>query len=182
MRRWLLVATLTACAIACGIDARGLLDTGGTTATTDGGGPLGQPDGSDGTPTDSGGAGEGSPMIDGAGPSRGRVTNGLILLYELEENGGDVAKDTSGVAPALDLGIPPNVKWMPKALSFDVAAHAKTLGPATKIVQRCGATNAITVEAWFRYVGCRERRDDVEPGHDRLRPAELDPPVRTLDA
>lgn len=146
MRRWLLLATLTA----CGIDARGLFET---TAAPGDAGPVGQTDGSvEPPPDDSGAGGEASPTVDAAGPSRGRVTNGLILLYELEENGGDVAKDTSGVAPALDLGIPANVKWMPKALNFDAAAHAKTLGPATKIVQRCSATNAITIEAWFRYV------------------------------
>lgn len=120
-----------------------------TNASVDGGG------GGAGTPID------GATIVDGGGdattdgpttPSRGRVTDGLIALYELEENGGTLAKDTSGVAPALDLDVPPAVKWIPKALDFDVAAHVKSASPATKIVQRCGATNAITVEAWFKYV------------------------------
>jgi hypothetical protein len=44
------------------------------------------------------------------------------------------------------------VTWVPKALKFDVAAHVKSIAPAAKIAQRCGATNAITVEVWFTYV------------------------------
>lgn len=136
---------------ACGIDARGQLAPD-STASVDGGGPgPGAPDGGGATPTDA----DVGDVVTNDGPStpaRGRVTDGLVALYELEENGGAVAADTSGVAPALDLGVPPAVKWMPKALVFDVAAHVKSTAAATKIVQRCKATNAISIEAWFKYV------------------------------
>lgn len=149
-RGWLV---LLGSAVACGIDARGTLGADPKAASGDSGAP-GPGDGGGGPSpdTDATGGGDGSVPADGASPSRGRVTDGLIALYELEENGGTIAKDTSGVAPALDLGIPVAVKWMPKALKFDVAAHVQSTGPATKIVTRCGAANAVTIEAWIRYV------------------------------
>jgi hypothetical protein len=149
-RRWLFFVGLTA----CGIDARGQLEPDDAQASAQP--PSGVTDGGEASldgsvPTDA--EMLDAPATDGpTTPSRGRVTNGLIALYELEENGGTVAKDTSGVAPALDLGVPSGVTWIPKALKFDTAAHVKTATAATKIVQRCGATNAITVEAWFEYV------------------------------
>lgn len=151
-QRWLLLVSLTA----CGIDARGQFvpddaqtSTQSPSPSDDAGDPV--------VPTDAEIADALVPPIDGPNdgpttPPRGRVTNGLIALYELQENGGTIGADTSGVAPKLDLVVPPAVKWMKDALNFDVAAHVKTNGPATKIVQRCGATNAITIEAWIKYV------------------------------
>jgi hypothetical protein len=87
-----------------------------------------------------------------AAANRGRVTTGLVALYEIEEPAGAIAYDTSGFAPPLDLVVPATgVSRSGGALVFAQAAHVQSSGPASKIVTACMATQEITIEAWIAY-------------------------------
>jgi hypothetical protein len=81
------------------------------------------------------------------------VTDGLLLLYDFEENGGSIVGDRSGVSPPLDLTINNGnaVAWIPGGLSI-VAPTLVSSGDAaaTKVIDGCMATNEITLEVWFR--------------------------------
>jgi len=82
----------------------------------------------------------------------GRVTAGIVALYDLEEGAGSVVHDVSGVAPPMDLSVsdPSSVTWTSGALSLDSATHVRTMGPASKLYAACTATNEFTIEAWIR--------------------------------
>lgn len=81
----------------------------------------------------------------------GRVTDGLISLYGFEEGSGQTVYDQSGVAPAMDLNITSmnGVAWSAGRLSVQNATNIMTMGPATKLIEACRATNAITIETWI---------------------------------
>ncbi len=82
----------------------------------------------------------------------GRVTDGLVALYQFDDGSGTTVSDTSGVAPALDLEIAdlPNVTWLAGGLSVDSSTQIASPGAATKIVTACQLTNELTVEAWVK--------------------------------
>ncbi|MCA9584396.1 MAG: LamG domain-containing protein [Myxococcales bacterium] len=146
--RWLLGLVLAA----CGLDVQGTLAPSGAGGGSPDGGAVPDaalPPGSDG------GVGDASVDPLDAGPdapvTRGRVTAGLVALYEMEEAAGSLAKDTSGVAPALDLVVPVDVTWQTGALRFSSPSRVGSGVAATKIYSRCVATKEITVESWFSY-------------------------------
>lgn len=138
---------------ACGFDGAGALGSaggprdGGTlgdvTTSADGGAPLdgGDPDGS----------GDSSVVAveGGASPYGFRVTNGLVVLYEFEEDGGTAAHDT--VAAGLDLvaADPTKIAWKAHALSFTDDTMLATQLPLAKVRTSVGLSNDLTVEAWI---------------------------------
>ncbi len=82
--------------------------------------------------------------------SGGRVTDGLVALYEFDETSGTTVSDTSGVEPALDLTIADELAVSRTAgvLSIDSPTIVASAGPASKIATACEATDELTVEAW----------------------------------
>jgi len=82
--------------------------------------------------------------------SGGRVTDGLVALYEFDETSGTAILDTSGVEPALDLAIADELAVSRTAgvLSIDSPTMIASPGAATKILDACQLTDELTVEAW----------------------------------
>jgi Concanavalin A-like lectin/glucanases superfamily len=80
----------------------------------------------------------------------GRIEEGLLALYDFEQPGA-VVRDVSGVEPKHDLAIEDaaNVQWLPGVLRIAQGTRLLSPGPATKIVDACKASHAITVEAWI---------------------------------
>jgi hypothetical protein len=77
---------------------------------------------------------------------------GLVASWEFDEGDGVTIRDSSGVAPALDLEIFNfnQVTWEKDLLQFDQPTIARTVGPATKIIESLMATSEITIELWVR--------------------------------
>ena len=115
--------------------------TGGMSGTSGSGGMSGG--GGSGASSGSGGAG---------GSTSTRITDGLLALYDFDENGGSTVFDQSGVSPPLDLSIDDvqNVTWSPGHLSIDTGTAIRSAGAATKIFSGIRSTNAMSLEAWVR--------------------------------
>ena len=81
-----------------------------------------------------------------------RVRDGLQVLYDFQEGSGATVHDVSNVGTALDLTIadPGAVTWNAGYLSIDSATMAASPGAATKLVDACQTTGAITIEAWIK--------------------------------
>jgi hypothetical protein len=82
------------------------------------------------------------------------ITNGLVLAYDLDDGTGGVVADTSGVTPALDLGIEnqANTSWLGNGggLSFDTERCAASVdADATKLYSGITNSGQMTVEAWI---------------------------------
>ena len=76
-----------------------------------------------------------------------------VVAYTFHEGNGDVIYDVSGVEPALDLTVadPGNISWIADGgLSIDVETIAISDAPATKVIEACMASDAITVEVWHK--------------------------------
>ena len=76
-----------------------------------------------------------------------------LVAYTFHEGMGDVVHDVSGVEPALDLTVadPRNISWIGDGgLSIDKETIVISEGPATKVIEACVASDAITVEAWHK--------------------------------
>ena len=81
-----------------------------------------------------------------------RVTEGIQALYGFAEGEGAMVQDISGVGAPLDLEIldPGAVTWLPGGgLVLDSPVVITSAGPATKIIDACQTTQAVTVEAWI---------------------------------
>ncbi len=81
--------------------------------------------------------------------SGSRVTEGLILLYNFNEAGGDTVLDNSGYGTPLGMKIfnTSAVSWTPKGLATNDKAFIRS-NNATKVIDASTATNEVTVEAW----------------------------------
>jgi hypothetical protein len=80
----------------------------------------------------------------------GRVLEGLIAFYPLDEGRGATVYDQSGFDPAIDLGLTgEGFTWTATGLHTTGVGIVLAQGSAGKIVQACQATNELTVEAWF---------------------------------
>ena len=77
-----------------------------------------------------------------------RVTEGLLVLYPLDEGRGTVAYDQSGVGMPLDLAIEGDLyAWASDGIVLEDAI-LRGIDPATKILDGCQATDELTAEAW----------------------------------
>lgn len=85
--------------------------------------------------------------------NRGRVSEGLLLLYNFSDSEGNIVSDISDAGEPLDLNInrPLNTTWLPgqglrvagnTTLSFD--------GSPTRLIDALTSTNEITLEAWIK--------------------------------
>lgn len=82
-----------------------------------------------------------------------RYSRNLLALWEFKEGNGSVARDTSGVAPAIDLALTGNVRWLSNwGVAFDQgmllgsAAASRKLYDA--IADPAAGTQQYSVEAW----------------------------------
>jgi hypothetical protein len=130
--------------------AAGSAGVAGAMGGTAGGGGGGGASGSAGAAGGNGGA-SGSA---GASGSVGRVTDGIILLYDFEQGSGDKVPDVSGIAPAMDLTIanPELTFWIPGALRVTGTAGIQSLDEPMKLYNACLVSDELTVEAWVQPV------------------------------
>lgn len=82
--------------------------------------------------------------------SGSRVTEGLILLYNFNEAGGDTVLDNSGYGTPLGMKIfnTSAVSWTPKGLATNDKAFIRS-NTATKVIDASTTSNEVTVEAWI---------------------------------
>lgn len=84
--------------------------------------------------------------------SADRVTDGLVVLYTLEEGSGVTVHDVSGTLPALDIfnNTPTATTWITGGVRVNTTTVFASPGAAAKIISACMAANQITVEAWVK--------------------------------
>jgi len=90
-------------------------------------------------------------LYDGTIASGGaRYENNIVALYEFKTGSGNIAYDTSGVAPAADLELSiPGVDWV-GGYGINIRnGRAKTFGaPSRKFYDKITATGEYSIEAW----------------------------------
>ncbi len=81
----------------------------------------------------------------------GRVTDGLLALYDFEQTGSTVVRDVSGVGSPLDLAIedPSATCWVPGALRIEQPTRLASSTTASKVISGCKSNGELTVEAWI---------------------------------
>ncbi|KPJ93142.1 MAG: hypothetical protein AMJ55_08675 [Gammaproteobacteria bacterium SG8_15] len=80
-----------------------------------------------------------------------RVTSGQIALWEFKEGTGNVARDTSGVAPEIDLVLNDQADWVGGwGIEFNPGgrATASSITASQKLRNQIVNNNAFTLEAW----------------------------------
>lgn len=78
-----------------------------------------------------------------------RQENDVVALYEFKTGSGNIAYDTSGVDPAINLSISGNVTWVEGwGLDFSDGKAQGSTGDSSKIAQLVQATGEYTIEAW----------------------------------
>ncbi len=79
-----------------------------------------------------------------------RYTQGMIAQYEFKEGQGNVALDTSGVAPAMDLTLENDVEWLPNyGLTFSGGRAIASVDTSVKLYDRIAqGTSEYSIEAW----------------------------------
>jgi hypothetical protein len=85
----------------------------------------------------------------------GRVTDGLVVLYDFAEASGTTVNDVSGNGTPLNLTIqnPGAVVWLSGGgLSVNSSAVISSVSSAGKVISALKASNAFTVEAWIKPV------------------------------
>ena len=89
-------------------------------------------------------------LTDGIVASGGsRYENNLIALYEFKTGEGNIAYDTSGVEPALDLMLSGNYGWVGGwGVEFNGGKAQGTTTASRKLYNLMRATGEYTVEAW----------------------------------
>ena len=93
------------------------------------------------------------PLLSAPAATTGRVTDGLVALYDFSDGSGTVVSDVSGVGTALDLSIPDAtaVQWLAGSNGIEVVSGTGRVEAADapwKILNSVGSTGQITIEAW----------------------------------
>ncbi len=81
----------------------------------------------------------------------GRVEDGLVVLYRLDEVDGLIVHDTAPVSPAIDLSLSGSgFTWVPGGLQFHGANDtiAASTTSTTKLNTACADSNEISLESW----------------------------------
>ncbi len=81
-----------------------------------------------------------------------RVTEGVVAVYDFEENGGTAINDLSGIDDLVNFTIPDPaaVQWIPGGLAVIAPTRIISDEIATKVYDSCTIGNQITIEAWVR--------------------------------
>ncbi len=105
-----------------------------------------------------------------------RVSDGLVLLYDIEEGSGTTVHDVSAVGVPLDLELadPSAVVWNDGFLSVISSTVIQSPGAATKLIDAGKASNAITVEAWIKPA------NTIQSGPARIVTLSANPSVRSF--
>jgi len=95
-----------------------------------------------------------------------RYGGNLIALYEFKEGAGTVARDTSGVAPALDLTLRDQVTWMTSwGVDIEDGSLLGSTSASRKLFDRIAdpsaGTQQYTIEAWIT-------PDNIDQGSDNV--------------
>jgi VCBS repeat-containing protein len=82
----------------------------------------------------------------------GRVTDGLVVLYDFGEGSDTTVHDISGVGTPLDLTIQTgSVSWLSGGgLSVNSSTVIRSAASAGKVISALKASNAFTIEAWIK--------------------------------
>ncbi|MEM7217696.1 MAG: LamG domain-containing protein [Pseudomonadota bacterium] len=89
-------------------------------------------------------------MLDGIiASSGGRIENNVVALYEFKTGSGNVAFDTSGVEPALNLTLSGDTTWVGGyGISMTSGKAQGSTAASAKLQQQLSATNEYSIEAW----------------------------------
>ncbi len=82
-----------------------------------------------------------------------RIKTGLVAFYDFNEGAGQVAYDTSGVAPALNLSLPSNpasTDWTQTGLTLKNPTLLSSNVSATKVKNAVEESQELSVEAWLQ--------------------------------
>lgn len=82
-----------------------------------------------------------------------RVTDCQLVLYRFLEGAGSDVFDVSGESPPIDMTITNlgDVSWLSEGgLSLNSPTVISSLVPATRVIDACQLSNALTIEAWVR--------------------------------
>ncbi|NWF91024.1 MAG: hypothetical protein HXY50_16380, partial [Ignavibacteriaceae bacterium] len=81
-----------------------------------------------------------------------RVLDGMQILYNFDEAGGDIVFDNSGIEPPYNLLIdnPSAATWTPFGLGVNDKVYMNENPPITKLIDSCKSTNEITIEVWIK--------------------------------
>ncbi|MCU7813826.1 MAG: LamG domain-containing protein [Candidatus Thiodiazotropha sp. (ex Rostrolucina anterorostrata)] len=78
-----------------------------------------------------------------------RQENDIVALYEFKTGNGNIAYDTSGVDPAINITLNGNVSWVEGwGLDFKDGKAQGSTGDSRKLAQLVQATGEYTIEAW----------------------------------
>jgi ELWxxDGT repeat protein len=107
--------------------------------------------------------------------TNGRVTAGLLALYDFEEGQGLVIHDSSGVGRPLDLRVARSFtqRWVAGGLRLRGQSVLRSRGSAGKLISAAKASNALTIEAWIT-------PDDVRQFSARLISISPNPTTRNI--
>ena len=80
-------------------------------------------------------------------------TSGVVALYTFKEGSGNVVYDHISTGGALNLsitGTAGSYSWSPMGLDIEspLQVFVQSSGPATKVINACNASNAMTIEVW----------------------------------
>ena len=79
----------------------------------------------------------------------GRIENNVIALYEFQTGSGNVAYDTSGVEPALNLTLSGDYSWVGGwGVQFTAGKAQGSTTASTKLRDQITSTNEFSIEAW----------------------------------
>lgn len=83
--------------------------------------------------------------------SRLRESAGLVAAWDFKDGRGTRVRDVSGVAPLIPLVVEsaPAVRWVPEGLRLSGPTRLSSVEPAAKIVEACGTSNELSLEAWI---------------------------------
>lgn len=158
-----LATSLAACAIvvsACGLSSLGtgtnLSDEGGSGGAGEDASGVGDTDAGV-VVLDGGGGGAssgeaGGTLPDGApDPYYSRVTNGLVALYQVEENGGSTLHDSMPSPYDMNIATLGDVTWKPHFIQLKNYTKIANSSTFDKLKAACKTSNELTVEAWVQY-------------------------------
>jgi hypothetical protein len=95
-----------------------------------------------------------APEADAFIDPRGRVTFGLVGIWEFDDMGGaggNLITDSSGITPLVQPTITLNggtVSWLPTSLRIESPVSIRTPVEVNRMIEKCARANACTLEAW----------------------------------
>lgn len=112
----------------------------GPPPTTEGAGATGDADESS--------ANESEPDTESVTDQTGRITDGLVTLYNFEEGSGDQVTDSAG-GHDLTIADPDAVEWLDGALNINTATVITSPEPPVAMIDGASTSGELTVEAWI---------------------------------